>query len=621
LPQDTATFTDSGDAGNIDFDNNTFNVGTIDASARTSAVTLDFEGYVNVYGNFTLGTGVTITNSDPVTFINRSLRTITSAGVSLTFPIVIQSLSTVELGDALTTSNSISVPRGTFDAKTYNLTCLSFNSIEPDTRAVNMGSGTWTLSGTGNIWVLQSDGGLTFDKQTANILLSNTSTTSRTFYGGVQTYNKLTIGGAAGTSTLTISNANTFGELASIKTVAHTISLDANQTVTTWSISGSSGNIVTLQSSVASTTRTLTKEGGGFLTGIDYLSVRSIEASPVSDTWYIGANSTINTTAPNLGYGFFTTQRASNAVIVLDSTTSASWTVPTDWNNASNVIHLFGGGGGSAGGRASGSNRAGGGGGGGGGYTGLSNQTLTIGASITYQAGSAGGAGAAGANGTAGGTTLWDGGASTAGGGGGGQATTTSSTGGTAGSGSTYNGGVGGQGAVGTAASTGYGGGGGAGAGGPNGIGGTGGNGFGSSTAASIAGGGGGGNGGGTNGGNASAATGGTGGNNSDGAGGATTNSTSGAVGGGGSGSVANLSTGSTGIEVYGIGGGSGGGGEDDTNRTNTGGRYGGGGGGGGVSTGGITRAGSSGAQGVIIITYVPVVVATSTGNFFMLFN
>jgi hypothetical protein len=601
-----------------------YNIGTLDCSTRTTGITLNHNAAAIRYGSYTLGSGVTVSGTTTQIFSGRGTMTFTSAGKTITFYInVVTPNGTFELGDAFSGSNTIELTQGTFDAVTYNLTCTTFDSANSNTRTLTMGSGLWTLSGTGTVWNLGIIVNLTFNKDTADILLSDTSTTSRTFIGGGLTYNKLTIGGATGTSTTIINGANTFSELASTKTVAHTIRLDSSLTIGTWSVTGTAGNVVTLNSNTAGSFRTLTKSGGGFLTGIDYLNIRDVVGSPVSDTWYIGSNSVYNTTAPNTARGFFLTQRADNAIVVLDSTSSSTWTVPSDWNNSSNTIHLIGGGGGGAGCHASADpNRAAGGGGGGGGYTQLTNQTLTTGASITYQVGSAGSAGSANFNGTAGGTTSWNSGAATAGGGGGGQVTSTTSTGGTAGTGSTYNGGVGGVGSTSTAASTGNGGGGGAGAAGPNGAGGNGGNGFGSTTATNIAGGGGGGNGGGTNGGNASAATGGTGGNNSLGTGGGASN-TSGVNGGGGGGSVSSNSAGGIGIEIFGTGSGGGGGGIDDAARTNTGGLYGaGGGGGGGGTAAGTQRSGSAGAQGAIIIVYTPGGAAPSpTGNMFFMFN
>ena len=637
LAQDTAVIDNSTTlTGTLDFSgaefNLMYNIGSLDCSNRTTGITLSFgvgaTSIYNFYGSFTLGSGVTISGTSTQTFSGRGTQTFTSAGKTITFPITVDKpAGAFELGDAFVSSNTITHTRGTFDAKNYNLTCTRFLSNNSNTRTITMGSGLWTLSGTGAVWDTTTGTGLTLNIDTANILLSDTSSTARSFNGGSQTYNKLTIGGATGTSTLTIQNNNTFSELASTKTVAHTITFSGSQTIGTWSVTGTSGNVVTLNSSGAGASRTLTKSGGGFLTGIDYLDVRDIVGSPISDTWYIGANSVYNTTAPNTARGLFLTQRANNAVIVLEDTSgSGTWTVPSDWNDSNNSIHLIGGGGGGAGSIAEGSGalrKAGGGGGGGGGYTRLDNQTLTIGASINYQAGTAGGGGGSTANGTAGGTTSWNAGASTAGGGSGGQVSfTPSSTGGTGGTGSTYNGGNGGAGSTGTG-SLAMGGGGGGGAGGPNGAGANGGDGFGSATNANAAGGGGGGNGGGSNGGNGTSNTGGAGGNNSASAGGGGSN-TGGAVGGGGGGGTNNSSgltlSGGNGIDIFGIGGGGGSGGGNSQSPTIIGGFYGGGGGGAGSFTS-AGRSGGAGRQGAIIITYVPAGAVTATGNMFFMFN
>jgi len=611
LAQDTATFTDSGAAGTVSM-GALYNLPAIDASTRTSAMTLNHNNAVFAHGSYTLGSGVTISGTQSVTFLGRATATFVSAGKTITFPVIVEAPNgSLELGDAFTSNSTsgLTLTRGTFDAKTYNYTANLFSSSNTNTRTLNMGSGLWTLTGTNsNVWTTDTATNLTINQGTANILLSSNATTGRRFSsGGNYTFNKLTIGGDTSTSTTELFGSATYGELASTKTVAHTITFNGNNTVGTWSITGTSGNVVSLNSNTAATVRTLTKSGGGYLTGIDYLDIRSIAGNP-TDTWYVGSNSVINTTAQNPSRNIFTTQRASNAIIVLtDTSGSATWTVPSDWNPSANSIHIIGGGGGGASGRVSGGNRAGGGGGGGGGYTRLNNQSLTIGSSILYQAGIGGITGTSGTDGASGGTTSWNSGAATAGGGGGGQATVVpSSTGGTGGTGSTYNGGNGGIGSVDTNSAVGHGGGGGGGAGGPNGAGGSGGTGFGTTASSNIAGGGGGGNGGGTNGGNASSGVGGTGGNNSSGIGGGASN-TSGVVGGGGGGSVSALSVGGNGIELYGVGSGGGGGGLDDSSRSNLGGNYGGGGGGGGVTIAGISTNGGIGIQGAIIIVYTPV--------------
>jgi hypothetical protein len=295
LAQDTAVFDDAGAAGNIST-NTHWNFGTIDMSTRTTAFTFDFNSSQGIpyYGSLTLFSGITLGGSSvAITFFGRGVtQTITSAGKTFSNAITIDNLTgTVQLADAFNSSNSMTLTSGTFNANNYNVTCTTFASTNSNTRTLTMGSGTWTLSGTGTVWNLATTTNLTFNKNTANIELSNTSTTARTFAGGGRTYNNLTIGGATGTSTLTITGTNTFDTLASTKTVAHTITFpNVTTTVSNWTITGTVGNVVTLQRTGASGTFTLAKSGGGVIPGLDYLSISNSTASPTS-TWYAGANS------------------------------------------------------------------------------------------------------------------------------------------------------------------------------------------------------------------------------------------------------------------------------------------------------------------------------------------
>jgi hypothetical protein len=105
----------------------------------------------------------------------------------------------------------------------------------------------------------------------------------------VLSYNKLTIGGATGTSTLTISGDNQFTELASTKTVAHTIALGSTtQTFGKWTVTGTAGNVVTLTG-----TGTAHQLVGACTDGIDYLAMGSIRFAATSPAeFYAGANST-----------------------------------------------------------------------------------------------------------------------------------------------------------------------------------------------------------------------------------------------------------------------------------------------------------------------------------------
>lgn len=268
-----------------------FNNGTIDCSNRTTNITLNYNTTSLWYGSHILGSGITTSGTVAQTFLGRGTMYFTSAGKTISFPIVVDAPGgTFILGDAFSGS-SVTHTSGAFDANDYNLTCTTFSIISSAgiTRTLTMGSGLWTLSGTGPVWSI-STANLTFSQNTANILLSNTTTTDRTFTGGGLSYNKLTIGGSTGTSTLTIGDVNSFTELASTKTVAHTIRFSSNQgTIDTWSVIGTSGNVVTVDSNAAGTRRTFSLTN--VTSGIDYLSVKDIGCNN-ANRFYVGPNST-----------------------------------------------------------------------------------------------------------------------------------------------------------------------------------------------------------------------------------------------------------------------------------------------------------------------------------------
>lgn len=103
-----------------------------------------------------------------------------------------------------------------------------------------------------------------------------------------------------------------------------------------------------------------------------------------------------------------------NSTQTIFLTSGTTWTVPADWDDSNNTVHVIGGGGGGGGGSYGGGYTRGGGGGGGGGYSRTSNFNLTPGEIITYGigaggAGGAAGGGSTGGNGTAGGGTFFGG--------------------------------------------------------------------------------------------------------------------------------------------------------------------------------------------------------------------
>lgn len=304
LAQDTAVFDNAGAAGTVTI-NAAWNIGTFDASARTSAMTLtNSTNAAVIYGDWKFGTGVTSsTTATAITFSKQGTQTITSNGVVFGCPVTInRATAIVQLADAiaLTSTVRLTFDAGTFDAVNYNVTSGYIN-CQSSFAIIKMGTGTWTASadGTnGNLWDFTPTP--TLYKGSANIVLSNTGTTARTFAGGNFSYNKLTIGGTTGISALTITGNNQFTELASTKTVAHTINFGSTtQTFGKWTVSGSLGNVVTVNGS--GTSHVI---AGARVSGIDYVNMYIGFSIASPGEFYAGANSVgtgtrvINTAAP-----------------------------------------------------------------------------------------------------------------------------------------------------------------------------------------------------------------------------------------------------------------------------------------------------------------------------------
>ena len=328
LAQDTAVFDNTGSAGTVTI-NAFWNIGTFDASLRTSAMTLTQSSANSpfIYGDWKFGTGVTSSSlSVAFTFAKNGTQTITSNGVQFGSPITINNPNAyVQLADALSlgATRTLTVTNGSFDAVTYNVTTGLFANSSI-TGTIKMGSGTWTLSGTGTVWNMATVP--TFVVETSTIVLSDTSTTARTFAGNGLYYNKLTIGGTTGTSTLTVTGSNTFGELASTKTVAHTIAFGAiTQTFGKWSVTGTAGNVVTITG-----TSTSNVIAGPAVTGVDYLAMGTWGVSTTSPgEFYAGANSTGTAAAPV----FRTTAPTPRNLYWVNGT--GNWSSTTKWATSS----------------------------------------------------------------------------------------------------------------------------------------------------------------------------------------------------------------------------------------------------------------------------------------------
>jgi len=171
LAQDTAVFDDTGSVTGTITVNTAWNIGTIDMSVRTSAMTLATGSSTpTIYGNWINGSGTTLTGTGALTLAGRGSQTITSAGKSFTQPITINSPGgTVTPQDAFTTGavattlTAGTLSLGTFTWTTGSFTCgggtLAFgtgNISLTGSGGVFTGSTSTTVTGTPNVYLTYS---------------------------------------------------------------------------------------------------------------------------------------------------------------------------------------------------------------------------------------------------------------------------------------------------------------------------------------------------------------------------------------------------------------------------------------------------------------------------------
>ena len=159
LPQDTAVI-DQNSAITTLIINGNWNIGTLDMSLRTSAVTVNSTSSPAVYGSWKTGTGVTYTGTTTAgdygfTFSGRTTQQLTSSGKTFDWSFRIDNVSgTVQLQDALTTTQVVRLTSGTLDLNGKTLTTGSFDSsiFALTARTLAFGAGNIACSGTGDVW-------------------------------------------------------------------------------------------------------------------------------------------------------------------------------------------------------------------------------------------------------------------------------------------------------------------------------------------------------------------------------------------------------------------------------------------------------------------------------------
>jgi hypothetical protein len=276
--------------------------GTYALNAAGQFRNMDFTGYSgaigqgntrSIFGDLTLSSTCTISSGTGNTFNGTGIQTIRSNGRTVDIPITQNgSGGTLRLLDSLTMGSlrTFTLTNGTLDLNGNTLTVGSTGSFTTAT-------GTKNITFNGGILVCPAATVTAFNNaQPTNFTTTAgtgtgeirlTAATAKTFVGGGSTYNCTLSNNGAGA--LTITGSNTFTTLANgVQPTTFTFTAGTTTTVTNWSVSGTAGNLVTINSATAAA-HTLSKASG--TVSADYLSITNSTATGGA-TWYAGANST-----------------------------------------------------------------------------------------------------------------------------------------------------------------------------------------------------------------------------------------------------------------------------------------------------------------------------------------
>lgn len=130
-----------------------------------------------------------------------------------------------------------------------------FSSSNANTRILTLGTSSITCSGVGTIWSMATVTGLTLNRGTSVIKLTDVSASAKTFAGGGKSFYNLSISGG-GSGTVTFTGANTFKQFYTDGVGTKSIVLPGSTTTTIEDgISlGNANNVITFTASAGSAT-------------------------------------------------------------------------------------------------------------------------------------------------------------------------------------------------------------------------------------------------------------------------------------------------------------------------------------------------------------------------------
>lgn len=284
------------EANSISFN---FTTGTYALTLTGSCRNLDFTGFAGtvtsgtktVYGDLTFSSGMSYssTGTAPITFAATSgTKTITTNGVAIKQPLTFSGVNgSWVFADAVTLPpnsglNGINLYNGSLDTNGYAVTADFLAFIPLSTISITLGASTVTLTGSGTPLNLRTSiSWPLYTISAASSTINLTSASAKTAIVADKTWGTINQGGA-GTLTLT-GTGPTIGDITNTVQPA-TVLFQAGSTFnfSNFSLSGTSGNQLTIGSDTAGTQHTLSKASG--TVDVNYCTI-SDSAATGGATW------------------------------------------------------------------------------------------------------------------------------------------------------------------------------------------------------------------------------------------------------------------------------------------------------------------------------------------------
>ena len=218
---------------------------------------------------------VTASTSTSVSYTNATTGAQTVAGV-------VEMTGNVQLVDDLTLGSTrrLTLTTGTFNSNAKSVTVGDFNSAFSNNKTFTITNSTFTVAGgTTTTGFIFTTAGTTFNVTGSNIVF--TTSGNAVYYGGTTvavTYPQVTM---SGTGILNIGFGQTTSSITTLTNTVQpctiSVSTTSQLTVANFNLSGTAGNLVTFNSNVPGTARTISKSSG--TVNAYYLNIQDSTAS------------------------------------------------------------------------------------------------------------------------------------------------------------------------------------------------------------------------------------------------------------------------------------------------------------------------------------------------------